>query len=701
MKLFKLSVVTSVLVCNLISETLMLETISVEDNGINDEIKNKQVTVKEVGVSNNIADFLSNDSEVTLSRRAAYGDSGDTLLIRGQGGNRIAVNIDGHNINSLGGVGGNYIDFGTIPMDNIEKIEVIKGGSSVEYGNVLGGVINAYTKKPEEKTFFNFYSTVGGWDHINDYSNIRAGFSKRFGDFGITIGASHQEADAYLWNNDYESDSISTRLYYFLPNEGEISVGLIYSNTTRNLIKSNRQSTDPTNSLYDVPYTTEYPTSLGETFAGASGANRAFSNIGKNAYWEKKKYLYDIKYEQPINDNIIIEVNAYKNSEDRKERNFADTSLVYGTSLQDGDLVLERELEVDKSYGYKGKGRIFLENNELLIGVEKKVLRSGDNTITYLNTEYNGNAGGPSNKNGSVGIPSKGTRIDLDSLFLSDTIDLSEDMKISLGARYDKYSIDMPKNGVTYSEEENKITPKLGFTYIPSHRDAFGIYLYQMFRAPGSPEANHYIDGVNAYAELAEKSLEAEKANAIDIVYKHNFGNNASIQSSIFYYDVDDYIVFKSPSTGGRYAYNVDNAEFFGISLSGNYKLNDSFLVKSGITYQRAKKEGDVLDPNNTFNKIDYIPDYKLTAGIEWKIFPKLKSDIQLTYVGKRYYQRTIDDLEKLDSYITMDASLQYKVTKNSFVELYAQNLADEHYEEVFGYPSTQRNIGVSFKYVY
>lgn len=43
------------------------------------------------------------------------------------------------------------IDWSTIPLDNIEKVEVIRGGSVARYGNnALGGVINVITKKPTE-----------------------------------------------------------------------------------------------------------------------------------------------------------------------------------------------------------------------------------------------------------------------------------------------------------------------------------------------------------------------------------------------------------------------------------------------------------------------------------------------------------------------------------------------------------------------
>ena len=49
----------------------------------------------------------------------------------------VITNLDGRSISSTGNVGGNYVDFSTIPLDNIERIEIVKGGSSIEYGNIV------------------------------------------------------------------------------------------------------------------------------------------------------------------------------------------------------------------------------------------------------------------------------------------------------------------------------------------------------------------------------------------------------------------------------------------------------------------------------------------------------------------------------------------------------------------------------------
>ncbi len=44
------------------------------------------------------------------------------------------------------------IEWGTLPVSNIERIEVVRGGASALYGgNAMGGVINIITRDPDLK----------------------------------------------------------------------------------------------------------------------------------------------------------------------------------------------------------------------------------------------------------------------------------------------------------------------------------------------------------------------------------------------------------------------------------------------------------------------------------------------------------------------------------------------------------------------
>jgi vitamin B12 transporter len=85
---------------------------------------------------------------VNITRHGAYGNSSDVNL-RGFDTERIAILVDGVPVNSA--MSGDF-DFNTIDMNNIERIEVIYGGSDSKYNvtGALGGVINIITIKDRE-----------------------------------------------------------------------------------------------------------------------------------------------------------------------------------------------------------------------------------------------------------------------------------------------------------------------------------------------------------------------------------------------------------------------------------------------------------------------------------------------------------------------------------------------------------------------
>ena len=85
------------------------------------------------------------------------------MKIQGLGGQNVKVMID--DVPIVGRLDGN-IDLSQISLNNIERIEIIEGPSSVVYGSdALAGTVNIITKKKSNEKinldFTNFYETVG------------------------------------------------------------------------------------------------------------------------------------------------------------------------------------------------------------------------------------------------------------------------------------------------------------------------------------------------------------------------------------------------------------------------------------------------------------------------------------------------------------------------------------------------------------
>jgi len=146
-----------------------------------------------------------------------------SIFIRGANSEHTLVMIDGVEVNDPISPGRSY-DFAHLTVDNIERIEVIRGPQSTLYGSdAIGGVINIITKKGEGRpkffasaeggTFMTFRESTGV-SGGNRWINYSLGLS-RFDTNGISAA---NKKDGNYERDGYKNSSLSARLG-FAPQE--------------------------------------------------------------------------------------------------------------------------------------------------------------------------------------------------------------------------------------------------------------------------------------------------------------------------------------------------------------------------------------------------------------------------------------------------------------------------------------------------
>jgi len=106
-----------------------------------EQIKNMAVT--------NVAEVLNQNLNILITPSASSGNSEANIM--GLSGEYTKVLIDNIPVVSDQGMG-NIFDLTKINVNNIERIEIVKGSMGVEYGNnAMAGVINIITKKDYQK----------------------------------------------------------------------------------------------------------------------------------------------------------------------------------------------------------------------------------------------------------------------------------------------------------------------------------------------------------------------------------------------------------------------------------------------------------------------------------------------------------------------------------------------------------------------
>lgn len=688
---------------------LTMEEIVVTDNRCDDTATTAVTTRKiEQGRNLTIPDVLKNDPDIDVSRKAIIGDSSDSLSIRGFGGARVLLNIDGQPVNSAGIVGGSYIDWSTVPLDNIEKIEIIKGGSSVKYGNnAIGGVINVVTKRPTTTPALTFFSNYGYNPETGNMQNYRLSHSYKVGPVGYSLSGSYQKSDPYLWNGDFESKNFSSNLYVDMPLDGELTLGYRYVEADKGFARTNRKSTDPFNSGFYEKINHDYPLSSGDSFASPQ-INYA-AKPGLDANWNKVKYYLDLGYSQPLGD-ALLDFKIYKSKETRNEKNYASTDVKpngnkNGTAVVDGRLVMDRKVVSDDSSGGSLDLTLPIADHELLIGAEHKNIGTGGILYRYVDTSHDEKM-----KNASEYDPSTTEGL-IWAYYVQDNWRISDRWQLTPGLRYDDYKYHYIHGGSGEDQDSDGWSPKFTVTFSPTGHDAITASVYQALRTPTQPESAWWAgDDYASLTGVVIPKLKAEKNNAAELVYMHRFAGLDYVRLSAYYYEVEDYInrmSFAATATTPQWrtSYNIDEVQQRGISLDGRKALLDWLSLNASLTYQKSKVAGDMFDPGRLTDGLSNFPEWKGSLGAGVKLPRDILFDVSLRYVGSRESTeshtvsgQSVLYVRKMSDYITTDLNFTIPLRKHVELGLYAENIFGTKYEEVYGYPMPGRIVGTSLK---
>jgi outer membrane receptor protein involved in Fe transport len=207
---------------------------------------------KKPGYVRTLEDVLQEIGGIDVLRHnAMMASPGDEIAIRGLSEGRLVVEIDGRRINHTGQMGRYVVDWSTLTVDDIDRVEIIRGAHSVLHPFAIGGVINIITKKGKKtdqvKPDFKISS---GYSSFNTYFNqgsIDGGLNNLV---GYHFSASRQSTDGYLRNNFQWNNNYAGGLQFFLPYEANLWLGVRYSKVNYGFPVIN----DPSRADFDSSY---------------------------------------------------------------------------------------------------------------------------------------------------------------------------------------------------------------------------------------------------------------------------------------------------------------------------------------------------------------------------------------------------------------------------------------------------------------
>ncbi len=156
-----------------------------------------------------LLDFLKKESSINVSDWYGTGVKANVDLM-GFGDNassNLLVLVNGRRINDIDMSGA---DWTQIPLDNVEKVEVLKGGGVVLYGdNASGGIINIITKKPSSGKLKAGMKIKSGSYSLDDESISLSGGTAIL---SFSAYAEHYSTNGYRDNSHYRSKYVNINM---------------------------------------------------------------------------------------------------------------------------------------------------------------------------------------------------------------------------------------------------------------------------------------------------------------------------------------------------------------------------------------------------------------------------------------------------------------------------------------------------------
>ncbi|MGE5401311.1 MAG: TonB-dependent receptor [Ignavibacteriales bacterium] len=528
----------------------------------------------------------------------SYGATGSlsTITMRGSTNSQVLILVDGQKLN---GADNGSVDLSMIPLDAVEKIEVVKGGHAALYGSdAVGGVINIFTKSMARKKNLEFSTraTLGSFNtQIYDVSAgqgignldyyVSYNRTKTDGDFEYTNNEQKREK---LLNADNSADDIFAKVGYMLPDQSRISIFHQYH-------FANNGS----------PGSIEFPNALARNKIDRHHTSIAYDGYCTGIFAIKGQGYLMFSNQRYINPAAWdgLEENLFKNR-------------ALGLTIQ---AFTDADFAGMLSYGYEFR-QDKLESNFWINNVTQNFLGDHERNVH--------------------------------SFFLQDDwkYQISPDWKVTAvpAVRWDKY----PEAGIG-----NQLSPKLGITLSNNSewRGSIRGNVGKVFRAPTYSDLYWPEDSWTK----GNPDLRPEKGTTYDggFIVQFRQAGFWSIEATYFASIMDDLILWAPESSAPDAKWlpkNVARAYTRGIeSKAGWNGFNEHVNVQFGYTYMKATDDGN--DPLTKGKFLIYQPEHKFDINLNLN-YSIASFNMNYQKIGQRYHDA--QNLTPVDSYSMINTNL-------------------------------------------
>ena len=502
---------------------------------------------------------------------SSMGNMTSKIVIRGNT-NGTLVLVNGMPINLRG-----TYDLNDIPVENIERVEVVRGGGSVLYGSdATGGVINIITKKERQNFVKAAVGNFGQQEYVASVQADKLGFSYKYSKWGSVDNVGINKSDG-VYDRDWKGPENNNFDLTYKFNDN-LSLMASYNESTYHYL------------------TTAWKKSMGKptTYTPPNDTKQ-----------EVKRNNIQLTYEDDG-----FKATAYYVDRDREKN---------GKILENGDF-LNHDEETAKNYGLDIQKSFNVKDAKFLIGAsyqkenyeveEFEIKYKKDNLISDT-LEVPGSSGGNQSR-------------DNYSIYMQYDRKLSDANSVILSAR------ESWTNNSPTGDEFDNFSGQVQFIHKLNDNESLYASAGQSFKMP-----TLYQNYTNGGADL-----EPQEGTHYELGWKKDIDDNRFLRVALFDYEVENNIsAKKNEEDNTKWEYTNENIKNTGIEAEYALVSNKGFGYNISASYGNPKTQSiDKYDYDFGWQKDSNK--FELKAGLTYRM-DKWKAAMNAAYVSGRHGFKT------------------------------------------------------------
>lgn len=558
------------------------------------------------------------------------------ISIRGASAGNVLLLIDGIPVNDPSAIT-NYYDLNFINIDQVERIEVLKGGQSTLYGSdAVAGVINVILKKADKKI------TVFGGVTGGSYNTLKEsiGFGGQQKNTHFSINYTHQSSDGFSAATDKNK------------------VGGFDNDGFKQHALNGRFEFSPAKNL-KINFTGTYNNYFADLDAAAFTDEKDYTvkndnkQLGASAVYTLKKTTIHLNY----NFNHVI-------------RRYNDDSLYQSSPYSK----FARSSYTGRIHFAELYGNWKINNFELLIGADYR----WNNTDQWY---WSTGAFGP------YAPPALHAEMKQVSPYLTLAYNQDNGFGAEIGGRYNDHSV--------YG---NNVSFNFNPFFVIKDKAKLFANIYSAFKTPTLYQL--YDQSIGNSSLTPEKSTVAEAGVEFLSLKKLNarvVGFYRQAKDAILYTFNPSTFAGKYLNASKQTNYGIELEGGFAhkkVSITANYTYTN------GKTTAAFDGTGAPLSKDTTYYNLYRIPKHTIHIDFGVQATPTIYCSIKSRSASKREEYVYGAAAETLKAYVVFDVYGEYKMGKETRLFLEINNIAGNKYVDILGYNNRgfNFNTGINFR---